>query len=197
MAVKVLNRKGRRRTKNHLVVDKKVYGLRGCRSLGVRECLLDCRDEAYLKPVMSIVMSNNPYSEAQHALSLSLSLPLSLSVSVCLSLSLCLCLSLSVSLSLSRSVSVSLSVSLSVSVCLSSSSSLLLLLLLLSSLPLLFPHPLTFLCHSSVPFEFYVTYYSLHHTYYTSLSCQHSSKHWTEKQHSSTTTSTSTTTTTQ
>ena len=25
----------------------------------------------------------------------------------------------------------------------------------------------------TVPFEFYVTQYSLHHTYYTSLSCQH------------------------
>ena len=34
-------------------------------------------------------------------------------------------------------------------------------------------------------FEFYVREYSLRHTYYTSFSCQHSSKHWTEKQHSS------------
>ena len=49
----VKKKEGRRRTKSHLVLDKKVYGLRGCWSLGVRECLLDCRDEAYLKPVMS------------------------------------------------------------------------------------------------------------------------------------------------
>ena len=28
--------------------------------------------------------------------------------------------------------------------------------------------------------------YSLHHTYYTSLPCQHSSRHWTRKHHSST-----------
>ena len=34
-------------------------------------------------------------------------------------------------------------------------------------------------------FEFYVKEYSLRHTYYTSFSCQHSSKHWTGKQHSS------------
>ena len=39
------------------------------------------------------------------------------------------------------------------------------------------PHLPTFLCHSSVPFQFYVTQYSLHHTDYTSLSCQQSSKH--------------------
>ena len=31
--------------------------------------------------------------------------------------------------------------------------------------------------HSSVPFQFYITYYSLHHTHYTSLSCQQSSMH--------------------
>ena len=30
-------------------------------------------------------------------------------------------------------------------------------------------------------FEFYVIQYLLHHTYYTSLSCQHSAKHWTRR----------------
>ena len=34
--------------------------------------------------------------------------------------------------------------------------------------------------------EFYIIEYSLHHTCYMSLSCQHSSKHWTGKQCSST-----------
>ena len=42
------------------------------------------------------------------------------------------------------------------------------------------------LCHPSVPLESHLMYYLLHHTYYTSLSYQHSSKRSIQKQHSST-----------